>query len=176
MAWLSRLLFRFTATRPCRLIKIGGRPYLERYWLGRWLGRDHYLHRFVGAIPDEGLHDHPWRHSLALVLSGGYTERRLLRLCPRRGVVTRERRLAVGGLNRLREGDFHQIVSVRVETWTWFSHSIGSEVDWGFLRCEPDAPGRWRVIYAQPLDTGADVDWQRRAAIGREAGREPLLV
>ena len=57
---IRRALFRYTARRPCRLIDIEGRPYLERYYLGSLFGVTAYLHRFVGYDSDREVHDHPW--------------------------------------------------------------------------------------------------------------------
>lgn len=48
---LRTALLKLSARLPCRLIKVNGEPYLERYYVGRLLGVTFYLHRIaaVGA-------------------------------------------------------------------------------------------------------------------------------
>ncbi len=72
---IRRALYRLTAGLRCRLISRDGRPYLERYYLGRLGPVTAYLHRFVGRDGDEETHDHPWR-AISLVLAGSYREER----------------------------------------------------------------------------------------------------
>jgi hypothetical protein len=80
MSLLNRLLYRFSAYCRCRVINGPDRqPYLERYHLLRLpFGYRVYLHRFVASDPGRGLHNHPWRHALSLVLCGSYRETRML--------------------------------------------------------------------------------------------------
>lgn len=84
-----------------------------------------FLHDIHTADGDRHLHNHPWRWSVAVILSGGYTERRRLW-----GIELRNT-YAVGDVNILRPGDYHSIISVLPDTRTLFI--AGAEVnDWGF--------------------------------------------
>ena len=79
MSWFNSVLFRLSAYCRCRVISGSDRqPYLERYHLMR-LPFDYrvYLHRFVASDPGRGLHNHPWKHALSLVLCGQYRETRM---------------------------------------------------------------------------------------------------
>lgn len=62
-----------TADMPMKLIQIDGKPYLERYFAGRYIGFDIWLHRFLSADGDRHLHNHPFRSESA-VLCGLYRE------------------------------------------------------------------------------------------------------
>lgn len=164
---IRRFLFRVCGDRPCRLISILDEPYLERYYVGRILGVQFYLHRFVSADGDREVHDHPWRWSAALVLAGGYVEERMRWLDMDMGWQSYFRRLFPGCLNRFSPRTFHQIVTVKPETWTLFMH--GHRVKkWGFLRRDESG-----VRYHQPHTVGTD-DWWRRAPLGRETNRQPM--
>ncbi|MEJ2214959.1 MAG: hypothetical protein P8Y20_13150, partial [Gammaproteobacteria bacterium] len=71
---LSDVLYRFTGHLRCRIINGNhGEPYLERYHLFRLPGGGGvYIHRFIDSDPDRGLHDHPWKAAVSLILSGSY--------------------------------------------------------------------------------------------------------
>lgn len=127
---IENLLVRLTNRLPCRFIDgPGGEPYLERYYLFGVFGWHVYLHRFVDSDPDRGLHDHPWRRAMSLVLSGGYCERRL----QQSGVET-ERWLRPLCINLLRGEDFHRVLLEGGDAaWTLFAHGPRSK-GWGFLR------------------------------------------
>jgi hypothetical protein len=72
-----------------------------------------YLHRIDTPDSRSTLHDHPWNFT-ALVLRGGYIERRLN---PRTLDVNEKRR--VRWVNRMRTHDAHAIMRLlRVPTWT----------------------------------------------------------
>lgn len=173
---LRKFLFRLTGRLPCRLIHRGqGERYLERYWVGQWLGMTAYLHRFVARDADEWVHDHPWRWSVAIVLAGGYLEERLKWFDPRSGWGKRFRWLRAGRINFIRGRDFHRILESHPETWTLFIH--GRRVKgWAFLQVM-DLPHLIRpvIAYHQPYNVTASADWQRRAPVGRDADRAPLM-
>lgn len=171
---INRLLFWLSGFLPCRLIKPGGQPYLERYHvlaLGQWRV---YLHRF--HAPDgQGHHDHPFGWSLAIPLCGGYLEERVRHLDPFAGPVIRHRRMFPGRPNRIRAGDFHRIASVKPGTWTLFIHGPRAVVDgrdkhWGHLCPVDEASGQ--ILYLASASTGTDPDWHRSARSGWGAGRE----
>jgi len=141
-----------------RVIEIAGRPYLERYFMGRVLGVTVYLHRFVSGDGERHLHDHPWRWAGALVLAGGYAEARLRWLCPRSGPVCREARRVAPAVNVLGPRAMHRIVSVLPGTWTLFVHGRRCK-GWGFLR----PTDRDLVLYYQPLEVESSQGWETRA-------------
>lgn len=133
---MDRILYRIADGLPCRLISDDGTPYLERYYLGTLLGWRFYLHRFVGSDPARGLHDHPWRRAVSLILSGSYWEER------------RQDVRLVRWFNRLTGDTFHRVVLRRqvsvdldgelherdLPVWTLFAHTVGDVKVWGFWR------------------------------------------
>lgn len=85
-----------------------------------------FHHRIHTPDADRHCHDHPWIWSVALVLTGGYTERRDI------GGSYNFRSYGVGDLNVLRPGDYHSIIDVLPDTTTLFV--CGREARrWGFL-------------------------------------------
>lgn len=90
-----------------------------------------YLHRFDGPDPRSTLHDHPWNF-LAVVLRGGYVERRLN---PQTMTVNESHR--VRWVNRVRTHDAHAIMRLlRVPTWTLLL--VGRrQRTWGYFEPEP---------------------------------------
>ncbi len=173
---LRRLLYRFSARLPCRLIYPDGRPYLERYYLGRLFGFTFYLHRFVNGDGDRALHDHPWRWCGALCLAGGYREQRLRWFDPERGFTARERRIRPGRLNLMNALSFHQILAAEPDTWTLFAHS-GKVKEWGFLETRPghdtDPP---RLHYYRDRDPTSHRQWWQSAPRGADSPRAPLRL
>lgn len=144
---MRRLLLALSARLPCRLIKDGDTPYLERYYVGSPFGLRIYLHRFVNSDPDRGMHDHPWQWALSIILHGWYYEER--RDTPP-GLPRVVRRL-----NWLRGDTFHRVLLPRqwcstfegadrltdeelqalpAESWSLFVHRVGHAKPWGFFR------------------------------------------
>ena len=60
------------------VIGTGGVPYITRTLLPRVAGRRPMLHRIHRPDADAHLHNHPWRTCRSFILSGGYTEERLV--------------------------------------------------------------------------------------------------
>ncbi len=174
---LKKLLYKLSAGRPCRLIHSNDRPYLERYYLGQFLGMTFYLHRFVACDGDRALHDHPWKFCAALCLSGGYREKRLLWFNPETGFDTTIRQIRPGRLNIIRISNFHQILETTPDTWTLFAHTPKVK-SWGFLdKITPhdaDQPRPPQPQYQGDADTTSHQQWWRNAPLGRDAGRAPL--
>ena len=149
---LRRLLYWMTDRLPARFINSDdGNPYLERYYLGSFLGLRAYIHRFVASDPDRGLHDHPWNRSVSLLLVGGYREIR----------HNGERHLRPGQLNYIRGNDFHRVLLEQgAETWSLFIH--GKRVKgWGFNRHGVYIPA------AITKDDNKFHDWRLTAQKGR---------
>lgn len=169
--WIAAKLFALTANLPCRLITVKGEPYLERYYLGRLFGMTAYLHRFVSADGDREVHDHPWKFAMSFVLCGGYVERRMLSMSHKEvdGVITKLRRVRVGMPNVLLPTSFHQIVSVRPNTWTLFIHSKPFK-KWGFVKKEsPEVIVYYAYQYKQDVR-----GWHVTSPLGKDSGRAPL--
>lgn len=155
---IENLLYRFTARLPCRFIDgERGEPYLERYYLFGAFGWRCYLHRFVDSDPDRGLHDHPWKRAVSLVLSGGYDEQRRMDTHPE---CTSIRNVGPFRLNYLRGEDFHRVLLREGRSaWTLFLH--GPRVKgWGFLQ-----DGHFRSM-AGDADEFRHRDWWKTAPRG----------
>lgn len=76
MSTVRHKLLQHTAlSLPLRIINHKGHPYLRRYYVGTFFGIRCYLHHFVDSDPD-GLHNHPWRWGVSLLLVGSYQEER----------------------------------------------------------------------------------------------------
>lgn len=165
----QRFLYWFSGKLRCRIINSDdGAPYLERYHLLRLpSGGGLYIHRFLDSDPDRGLHDHPWRHSIGLILSGGYHE--LRRYTDQGKTVVRRNWIGPGRTNYITANDFHRIVlPEKSEAWTLFMHT-GKFKGWGFLEVSPDDE------HYRPHDTiepdGSHDLWWESAPRGRAAGR-----
>ena len=134
MTLLNRMLFRISAYCRCRVIDGPDRqPYLERYHLLRLpFGYRVYLHRFVASDPGRGLHNHPWKHALSVLLCGSYEETRMLDA--RSGNRLQRRRLRPGSLNLISGEVFHRInLAPDSECWSLFIHAPKSR-GWGFIQ------------------------------------------
>lgn len=167
----GRLLYRLTGWLRCRIIRGNhGEPYLERYHLCRLPGGGGaYIHRFLDSDPDRGLHDHPWRRAVGIVLAGGYLEQRLV------GDEVEERVLGPGRVNRLTGDDFHRIVLPgNTEAWTLFLHT-GSVKGWGFLTSTRDG-GREFTPHDAVNPEGSHAGWWKTAPRGRRTDRQPLAL
>lgn len=97
-----------------------------------------YLHYLFRSDSARALHNHPWRISYSLILSGGYTE---FKLNPDTKEIER-RVLRPGSINVLRRDDYHRVdlLDAKAGCWTLFCtidrlhESDGT--DWGFLGIE----------------------------------------
>jgi len=164
---MERLLLRLTAELPAKIIMDGDRPYLERYYLGRAFGLIWYIHRFVASDPDRGLHDHPWRRAISLVLRGWYLEE------------TRLGTRVVRWINLIGGADFHRVVLPDERSvWTLFGHSeVKHPKGWGFLRREWDAEKEAHMLvyrsHVDRDDSGDSAAWVATAPKGRDL-RAPL--
>lgn len=173
---INKLLFKLSARLPCRQIRVDGKPYLERYYLGQLFGATFYLHRFLSSDQERHTHNHPWGWGRALVLCGGYDEEVATDLTTSAagGYLAETRR--VRWWNRVDGSHFHRIANAKPGTWTLFAHGPRVMIDrghvtqpkgWGFLSRSGNA-----VVYL-PFPSAAS-DWWLTAPKGRDAGRVPL--
>src|SRR5882672_4036627 len=72
-----KLLHALTNRLKVRDIRVQGRPYLERYYVGTFLGIQIYIHRFRASDPEVEVHDHPWAWAISVILLGHYFEETL---------------------------------------------------------------------------------------------------
>lgn len=186
---LNRLLFRLTSGLPCRLINLDSGRYLERYYLGCVLGVTFYLHRFVSSDSERHTHNHPWKWGGALILSGGYTEERLVDLCPHLPEGHTARMIRRRWFNVVNGNTFHRIHAAKPGTWTLFFHGARELVPvyakgdprpcqpamvakgWGFIERERMGPEHVSIFIPYP---SANSEWWLDAPTGANVGRAPL--
>jgi hypothetical protein len=134
------LLKRFVAELPSFTIRNqhDGTPYLTRWYVwprGRQgesreiVERDTpfgvYVHFFHRGDKDRDPHNHPWDHSVSIVLAGGYTEER-------DGV---HRTFKPGDINTIGKDDFHRVTLLDEKAGSWSLFIAGRRVQvWGFRR------------------------------------------
>ena len=117
-------------------IRPGGKPYIERYEMGKLFDTTVILHQYLGADGDRKLHNHPWSWCVGIPLVGGYLEERLVHLCPFTGPQIKLRHIWRFRPNVIHSTDFHRIARVTPGTWTLFVYGkwLGS---WGVLEGLP---------------------------------------
>lgn len=170
---MQRFLWWVTQWLRVRVIYVDGRPYLERYYLGRVFDWTAYLHRFVREDSERWLHDHPWRLAVSVVLAGGYLEERWRWLCPQVGLVTEVCCVTWG--NILRGRDFHRIIHVLPGTWTLFLHGRRAK-EWGFVEEVRPRIGQGCMFdYQQPFPVERTADWASDAPLARDYRRAQEL-
>lgn len=180
---INRLLFWVSSMLRTRLIKLKDQPYLERYYLGTLFGITFYLHRFVDCDGDRELHNHPF-NALSIVLTGWYTENRLLDVAPAYAGLGTLYRL-ISFCNVIRANTFHQITYVEPGTWSLFMHGPRITVDtpqgevlkgWGFLDSYLQANGDVLIAYRPYVKSTDRLDWWNAedCPIGKNSGRVPL--
>ncbi|MDS1141758.1 hypothetical protein RE432_15055 [Pusillimonas sp. SM2304] len=139
------LLHRLTNRLPARIISDGDTPYLERYYVGTFLGVRFYLHQFVGSDPDRGLHDHPWPWAFSIILAGSYLEE------------TRSGKKEVRWFNTLVGDSFHRVVLKErygrtLPVWTLFAHRAKRVKRWGFMRATSSSDEFYYFLHRPSVD------------------------
>lgn len=170
---IAKLLYHFTGNLRCRIINGNqGEPYLERYHLFRLpRGGGVYIHRFIDSDPDRGLHDHPWKSAVSLILAGSYSELRLQEDGNRKQVV--DRVLSPLRLNILHGDDFHRIVlRDKKPVWTLFAHT-GKYKDWGFLTSNDQGDFAYQPHEAVTVEAEHKL-WWKNAPRGKLTARAAL--
>lgn len=145
---LQSILHRITASRPMRLIEVSRRPYLERYYLGKILGREVWLHHFLTADGDRHVHSHPW-WATSIILTGGYVEETAT--LEGQGMIRSIESLTAPAINRIPAGKLHRIARVTPGTWTLMIVGPRHGQGWHFYADDgtttrgPSAPKDWHL-------------------------------
>lgn len=182
---MRRFLFWLTARLPCRFINDkdhpSGKPYLQRYYLCSFLGLTVYIHRFLGSDPDRGLHSHPWKWALSILLSGWYYEERFTGDTSRPGKPR-----VVRWLNFLMGESFHRVVmpadgasrfavhelygakTIPTECWTLFIHRASRARKWGFIYPADRAENFTFEPFKYPGGAPSLGNWWEKAPKGRD--------
>ena len=114
------LLHRIANELPLRIIDHEGRPYLRRYYVGTAFGIRCYLHHFVDSDP-AGLHSHPWRFGVSILLYGRYVEETRFGFAEQKWI------------NFVNGDKFHRVVVSGRRPWSLFLHSR-KVATWGTLK------------------------------------------
>lgn len=132
---IRKLCFSVAKRLPYRVIpRPDGGPYLVRYYLVGATPNDEdrgrrfkvFLHRFLSGDEEEELHNHPWEHSVSLILTGGYEEERRL------GDFVVRKTVRPGTLNFIDADDFHRVELREDDAWTLFFAGKLTGKSWGF--------------------------------------------
>lgn len=126
----ARLLQKVANRLPCRIIDHDGRPYLRRYHIGTMFGVRIYLHHFVDSDP-VGLHNHPARASISVLLSNIYQEERRWCEAPNQRTVRWFNFLASDSMHRVLL--FRDGTGAPIPVWTLFAHTR-KVMTWGTLK------------------------------------------
>lgn len=158
---MRALLYWITGFLPARYINHEGRPYLERYYVCTLFGRRYYLHRFL-ASDEDGVHNHPFLHSMSFILAGWYWED----LLKNDAVVRLRKRF----FNYIGPNHFHRVVlpDNGRDVWTFFSH--GPRVrTWGFRRevVPGDESSGFHFVNESKPEDPAFSNWHFTAPIGK---------
>lgn len=105
-------------------------PYLTRYYLFRKKKKwqpSIYLHCFHMGDEDLELHDHPWCHSMSVILKGSYLEE----YKDKYKNTVKQRILNPGSLNFVRGDKFHRVELMSPKVWTLFISGPKTK-SWGF--------------------------------------------
>lgn len=166
---LTQTLFWLTATMPAKAIDLGGKYYIERYHVLTRGKLTILLHRYLGCDGDRHEHNHPHRWSLGIPLRGGYTEERVIALCPNRGILSRMVRIRPWRWNIISHNRLHRVAHVEPFTWTlfitWHRYKF-----WGELLRNPNH-NKQLIFRAVPGTQETSPTWYKTALSGRELRR-----
>lgn len=128
-----------------------GAPYLTRWKLVRCRLFRVFVHRIYAPDKDRDLHNHPWPFAFAIVLRGGYDERRV---GEDSGFRRRRYSYRQFSVNLLTPDCYHRIEKVEPGTWTLFVAGPRSR-RWGFLQ-----NGTTHVDATEYLGLPRNHDWK----------------
>ena len=128
-----------------------GDPYLLRAYLLPERTDDSsmpgaYLHYFVRGDSDPNPHNHPWNTGSSLILTGGYTEKRLTTDKGRFEVRT----FWPGMHNQIQHDTYHMVELLKPEEGCWTLFTAGPRrgpsngYDWGFFDMETKRHIPWK--------------------------------
>lgn len=177
---INSLLYYITGNMPCKLIKLSGKDYIERYYVGSLFDYVYYLHRYLDPDGERHVHNHPWKKGYSIILLGWYVEQVVLDLCSKVGgsgcitEITFRR-----WFNTVHGNTFHCIIKVKPKTWVLFFHNgpaltfgnHGAHKGWGFL--EYHSHPESRTVYREHEST-SESKWWLTASRGRDIGRAKL--
>jgi hypothetical protein len=125
MSLRLKLLHKLTDRLRVKDIRVQGRPYLERYYLGTLFGVEFFIHRFRSSDPENEVHDHPWGWAMSVILLGYYHEETLKKEA--------YEKKAAGRISLIRGTKFHRVhILNEQDTWTLFFHGPRTK-GWGFF-------------------------------------------
>lgn len=130
--WLEELLWVVAAWAPFGAKMIWREaPYMARIYLTPWwFPRQVFLHRIL--LSDNGIHNHPYKWSCSLILTGGYLETRKWRESTLGFGWCLQENSPKRWLNWIPAGAFHAIALDQGPVWTLFFCGPRDR-DWGFL-------------------------------------------
>lgn len=168
------LLWCTTKMQPPRVIhdRAAAEPYLSRWYLiGKppvidklgnptfrarlqWVPQL-YLHRFHRSDGDHELHNHPWKWSIAIILSGGYSEEH------RTADNHVERRIFVpGDVNLIKQNDYHRVDLLGEDSWSLFI--AGPRCDtWFFWDRTTHKCAHWKALLEWKQGARSHVSWKK---------------
>lgn len=118
-----------------------GSPYLTRWYVfpkrtpdeNRTTPFGVYINFFHRSDTDEHDHNHPWDHAVAIVLAGGYVERR----------GDQYKTFLPGDVNIIAGNDFHRVKLLDEKKGSWSLFIAGQRFqNWGFKTSDGVIP--WR--------------------------------
>lgn len=160
---INRFLLWLTSTMPAKAIDLDGKYYIERYLakrFKRW-NVEIVLHRYLGSDGDRAVHDHPWRLSIGIPITGGYTDERVLGFEPNNGWKSKMVKIRPWRWNFISALRYHRIAYVEPGTWTLFI-TIKEFKGWGFAHHNPQ---EGTVTLTQHQGRFAH-DWDKTAPVG----------
>ena len=108
-------MMEITKSLPMREILTGGKPYLQRYYVGEnRQGVQTWMHRFLSGDTDRHFHSHPW-YADSTIICGAYVESSTLLTDLDQHPI---QRFDPGDLNMINPDTLHKISSVEPDTWT----------------------------------------------------------
>jgi hypothetical protein len=106
--FITRVAWRF----PRKVLYGAAGPYLTRFTVLKSRYLNVYIHCFHRSPQP---HNHPWKVSASLIVSGGYREERRTR-----GDAVQVKDFYPGAINVIRANDYHRVDLHVPETWTVF--------------------------------------------------------
>lgn len=181
---INKMLFAISGHMPMKFIRLDGANYIERYFVGERNGAVVYLHRYTGGDSERHVHNHPWRWGFSFILRGGYTEQRMIDVCPdadESGCLTKT--VNVKWFNWIGGNTFHRIIKTKPGTWSLVIHGPRPNITtnpggriikkgWGFFSRASLDSGAVTVFKNYP--GASKLRWWVSAKTGNELDREPL--